>query len=128
MPLSTRRAADIAELREVLPGLDWTAEPERVALLSRDFSWFSPILKRALEGKSADIAVRPRDETELRALVAACAARRMPLTLRGAATGNYGQCTPVQGGVLVDVGALNRIVWQRGGVVRAEAGIRLADM
>ena len=119
---------DVAALQASLPALDWTTDPERLALLSRDFSWFSPILKRELEGKAGDIAVRPRDEGELKALVAECAKRRIPLTLRGAATGNYGQCTPVQGGVLVDMGGLNRIVWQRGGVVRAQAGIRLAEL
>lgn len=119
---------DVAALQAGLPTLDWTTDPERLALLSRDFAWFSPILKRALEGRRADIAVRPRDEAELEQLVAACAKRRIPLTLRGAATGNYGQCTPVQGGVLVDMGALNRIVWQRGGIVRAQAGIRLAEL
>jgi FAD/FMN-containing dehydrogenase len=122
------RVIDVAALPAALPTLDWTTEPERLALLSRDFHWFSPILKAALEGKRADIAVRPRDQGELKQLVAECAKRRVPLTLRGAATGNYGQCTPEQGGVLVDMGGLNRIVWQRGGVVRAEAGIRLAEL
>lgn len=118
----------IEALQASLPALDWTTDAERLALLSRDFSWFSPILKAELEGKAADIAVRPRDEAELRQLVGECARRAVPLTLRGAATGNYGQCTPLQGGVLVDMGGLNRIVWQRGGVVRAQAGIRLAEL
>ncbi len=119
---------DVTALQASLPALEWTTDAERLALLSRDFSWFSPILKRELEGKAADIGVRPRDEAELVQVAAECARRRIPLTLRGAATGNYGQCTPVQGGVLVDMGGLNRIVWQRGGVVRAQAGIRLAEL
>jgi FAD/FMN-containing dehydrogenase len=121
-------AHDVAALRTALPALDWTTDAERLAVLSRDFSWFSPILKRELEGKRADIAVRPRDAAELKQLVAHCAQARIPLTLRGAATGNYGQCTPMQGGVLVDMGALNRVVWQRGATVRAEAGIRIAEL
>jgi FAD/FMN-containing dehydrogenase len=119
---------DTIALRSALPALDWTTDPERLAVLSRDFHWFSPILKRELEGKRADIAVRPRSADELKQLVAACAKHRIPLTLRGAATGNYGQCTPMQGGVLVDMGGLNRVVWQRGATVRAEAGIRLAEL
>ncbi len=119
---------DVESLRAALPALDWTTGAERLALLSRDFSWFSPILKAELEGKVADIAVRPRDEAELRQLVGECARRAIPLTLRGAATGNYGQCTPLQGGVLVDMGGLKRVVWQRGGAVRAQAGIRLAEL
>ena len=119
---------DTQALQAALPALDWTTDRERLALLSRDFSWFSPILKAELEGKAGDIAVRPRDEGELKHLVGACAERSIPLTLRGAATGNYGQCTPVQGGVLVDMGGLNRVVWRREGVVRAQAGIRLAEL
>ncbi|MBL8340159.1 MAG: FAD-binding oxidoreductase [Rubrivivax sp.] len=119
---------DTAALPAALPALDWTTDAERLAVLSRDFSWFSPILKRELQGKRADLAVRPRDQAELKQLVGECARRRIPLTMRGAATGNYGQCTPLQGGVLVDMAGLNRVVWQRGGVVRAEAGIRLAEL
>lgn len=119
---------DVAALQHSLPGLDWTTERERLAVLSKDFSWFSPILKRELEGCVAEIAVRPRDEAELAQLAGACARRAIPLTLRGAATGNYGQCTPVQGGVLVDMGGLNQLLWQRGGVARAQAGIRLAEL
>jgi FAD/FMN-containing dehydrogenase len=124
----TTRADSLAALQAALPGLAWTTEAERLALLSRDFSWFSPILKAELEGKRAELAVRPRDEAELKQVVGACARLQLPLTLRGAGTGNYGQCTPIHGGVLVDMGALNGIVWQRGGVVRAQAGIRLAEL
>ena len=119
---------DVRALQAELPALDWTTDAERLAVLSRDFSWFSPILKRELAGAVADIAVRPRDEAELAALAAACARRALPLTLRGAATGNYGQCTPVQGGVLVDMGGLNRLLWLRDGVARAQAGIRLGEL
>jgi FAD/FMN-containing dehydrogenase len=119
---------DVAALQASLPALDWTTDPERLALLSRDFAWFSPILERTLQGKRADIMVRPRDEGELKQLVGECAKRRIPLTLRGAATGNYGQCTPIRGGVLVDMGALDRVIWQRDGVVRAQAGIRLGAL
>lgn len=119
---------DVSALQHELPALDWTTDTERLAVLSRDFSWFSPILKAKLAGRVAQVAVRPRDEAELVQLVAACARRAIPLTLRGAATGNYGQCTPLQGGVLVDMGGLNQLLWQRGGVVRAQAGIRLAEL
>ncbi len=121
-------APDIQALRQALPDLDWTTDAERLAVLSKDFSWFSPILKRELAGAVADVAVRPRDQAELARLVAACAQRGLPLTLRGSGTGNYGQCTPLQGGVLVEMGALKQLLWQRGGVARAQAGIRLADL
>ncbi len=71
---------------------------------------------------------RPRDEEELRQLVAACAQHQLPLTLRGSATGNYGQLVPLEGGLLVDMTVLNQIVALGNGTVRAQAGIRLADI
>ena len=40
---------------------------------------------------------------------AACARRRIPITPRGGATGNYGQAVPLAGGVLLDMSAMTRI-------------------
>lgn len=91
-------------------------------MLSRDFFWFSPILKEDLEGKQADLVVIPRDKPEL-ALVAAAAARhRLPLTVRGGGTGNYGQAVPLEGGVVVHLAKLDRTLWTKPGVGRFEAG------
>ncbi|STV43562.1 FAD/FMN-containing dehydrogenase [Klebsiella pneumoniae subsp. pneumoniae] len=92
------------------------------------FHWFSPLLTEQLAGKQADAVVRPRDEEELRQLVCACAQHQLPLTLRGSATGNYGQLVPLEGGLLVDMTGLNQIVALGNGTVRAQAGIRLADI
>ena len=118
---------DAIKLSEQLPQLDWITDPMRVARLSQDFSWFSPVLKRALEGKTADVAVRPRTEDEIRAVVAACAKASVPITVRGTGTGNYGQCTPLHGGLVLDMSGYNGFCWVRGGVGRAQAGIRLAE-
>lgn len=115
------------QLPAQLPELDWIADPLRVGRLSQDFAWFSPVLKRELAGKRADIAVRPRSEDEIRRVVAACASAGIPLTVRGSGTGNYGQCTPLHGGVILDLSGYNAFGWVRGGVGRAQAGIRLAD-
>jgi len=114
-------------LPQDMPDLDWVTEPLRVGRLSQDFSWFSPVLKRELAGKRADIAVRPRSEDEIRAVVGACARQRIPITVRGSGTGNYGQSVPLHGGVLLDLSGYNRFCWVRDGVGRAMAGIRLTD-
>ncbi|MFO1270259.1 MAG: FAD-binding oxidoreductase [Rubrivivax sp.] len=110
-----------------LPGLDWVTDETALARLSQDFSWFSPVLKRQLEGKRADLAVKPKTEDDIKAVVAACARERVPLTVRGAATGNYGQIVPLHGGLLLDMSAFNAFGWARGGVGRAQAGIRLGE-
>ncbi|MFZ2653042.1 MAG: FAD-binding protein, partial [Burkholderiaceae bacterium] len=120
-------SATLGALQQELPELDWTRDAARLAQLSQDYSWFSPVLKRQLLGKRADLAVRPRSEDEIRLVVAACARHSVPITVRGAATGNYGQIVPLHGGVLLDMGSLNAFSWARGGVGRAQAGIRLAE-
>jgi FAD/FMN-containing dehydrogenase len=114
-------------LAALLPALDWVTDPARVARLSQDFAWFSPVLKRQLSEKTAEIAVRPRTEDEIAAVVAACARAAIPITVRGSGTGNYGQAIPLHGGVVLDMSGYNGFGWVRGGVGRAQAGIRLAD-
>ena len=123
----TSDAQRASRLAEQLPDIDWITDPQRVARLSQDFAWFSPVLKRELAGKLGDIAVRPRTEAEIEAVVAACARERVPITVRGSGTGNYGQATPLHGGVVLDLSGYNGFGWVREGVGRAQAGIRLAD-
>ena len=117
----------IEQLQHELPDLDWITDPLKIGRLSQDFSWFSPVLKRQLLGKRGDIAVKPRTEDEITRLAAACARHRLPLTLRGSGTGNYGQSTPLHGGVILDMSGYNAFLWSRPGVGRAQAGIRLAE-
>lgn len=117
----------IEQLHVALPDLDWVTETPRIARLSQDFSWFSPVLKRQLAGKIADAVARPRDEAEIKRLVALCAKLRIPITIRGAGTGNYGQAVPLQGGVVLDMSGYNQFLWARNGAGRAQAGMRLWD-
>ncbi|HYF19164.1 MAG TPA: FAD-binding oxidoreductase [Ramlibacter sp.] len=125
--MSDSTAAALREIQQVLPALAWTTDPARVARLSQDFSWFSPVLKGVLDGKVADAAVKPRHQAELREVVSACAKRDVPITLRGGGTGNYGQATPLFGGLVIDLSDLKQFLWVRDGAARAQAGIRLVD-
>ena len=117
----------IEQLHLELPDLDWITDPSRIARLSQDFAWFSPVLHRQLKDKVADAVVRPRTEDEIHALVSACARRKVPITIRGSGTGNYGQTTPLAGGVVLDMTGYNSVCWVKPGVARAQAGIRLAE-
>ena len=116
-----------AELVQELPDLPWITDEPQLVRLSQDFSWFSPVLKRQLQGKRGDIAVRPKTEDEIRRVVAACARRGVSITVRGAGTGNYGQAVPLEGGLILDLSAYNAFGWARAGGGRAQAGIRLGD-
>ena len=120
-------AHPIEQLHAELADLDWVTDESRIARLSQDFSWFSPVLKRQLADKKAAAVVRPRNEDEIYRLVRLCARLRVPITARGSGTGNYGQAVPLHGGVLLDMSGHNAFLWSRNGIGRAQAGIRLAD-
>ena len=118
----------VEQLLLALPDLEWITDESRVARLSQDFAWFSPVLNRQLKDKRADAVVRPRTEDELRAVVSACVQRNVPITIRGSGTGNYGQTTPLAGGVVLDMTGYNALLWVRPGVARAQAGMRLGEL
>jgi len=96
---------DIAGLMAALPDIRWVTDAALVRQRSRDFFWYSPVLKRQLNGVSADVVAEARDEADVVRILAACHARRIPVTPRGAGTGNYGQAMPLHGGVVLDVSA-----------------------
>ena len=98
---------------------------EMLETLSKDFYWYSPVLRRQLDDKRAEVAVRPRSVSELAAVVAACCGARVSVVPRGAGTGNYGQCVPLYGGVVIDFSRLDRILSLADGVARVEPGARL---
>jgi len=103
-------------------------DPGIVRQRSRDFHWFSPILREALGGKFAEVVVAPRTEAEVVRIAAAAAKYRVPLTARGAGTGTFGQAVPLAGGAIVDMTALGRMIWLRDRAFRAEGGLRLAAL
>jgi len=84
-------------------------QPQVVKRLSRDFYWYSPILKLQLDGKHADVIVQPVSATEIQAVLRYCYLKEIPVTVRGSGTGNYGQAVPLHGGVVLDLQRMDRI-------------------
>ena len=119
---------DIPSLVAALGDVPHTCETTTVRKRSRDFFWYSPILNKQLHGKAADIMVTPRDEADVVRTAAACAKLRIPITVRGGSTGNYGQAVPLEGGVLLDVTGMDKVLWHRPGVFRAQAGAKLHEI
>ncbi len=109
-------------------GVPVARDAPTLKLKSRDFFWFSPILKRELDDRRAQAVVRPRDRDELRRVVAAAAKRRVALTMRGGGTGNYGQCVPLDGGVVLDMTGLDRVLASPPGLVSVEAGALMLEI
>ena len=93
--------------------------------LSRDEFYYSPVLVPRLAGAEAELVVVPATVEQVQAVAAACARQGVPLTVRGAGTGNYGQAVPLLGGVLLETTRLQRIRVVSSNVVTAEAGCRL---
>jgi FAD/FMN-containing dehydrogenase len=123
--VNERSSSIVAALIADLGDIAVVTEPKIVRRRSRDFFWYSPILNEQLDGKSADLIVTPRDEAEVVRIAAACARRRVPLTVRAGGTGNYGQAVPLEGGVLLDITALAAIEWAKPGMVRVGAGAKM---
>ena len=61
-------------------------------------------------GRPADIVVLPGTTTEVAAVVRACAAERVAIVPRGAGTGYTGGSVPTQGGVVLSLERMNRIL------------------
>jgi FAD/FMN-containing dehydrogenase len=122
--VATRHYAIDAFLADI-GGLTVSVEPTELKRKSRDFFWYSPILEPTLKDKFADVIVMPRGEDDVLRVASACARHRIPLTVRGGATGNYGQCVPLEGGVVLDVAGLGALEWTRPGVVRVGAGAKM---
>ena len=100
-----------------------------VARLSRDFYWYSPILKPLLEDKVAEVAVQPVSVEEVQAVLRLCCSLDVPVTVRGAGTGNYGQAIPLQGGVVLDLALMDAIESiGADGIAVCQPGVRLGAL
>jgi FAD/FMN-containing dehydrogenase len=100
--------------------------PQVVERLSRDFYWYSPVLRKQLDGKVGDLVVQPLTVPEIQSVLRYCHAHDLPVTTRGAGTGNYGQAVPLRGGVVLDLSGMDKIeTIQPEGVAVCQPGVRL---
>lgn len=100
-----------------------------VERLSRDFYWYSPVLKPLLDGKHADVVVQPVTADEICALLRYCYEKDVPVTVRGSGTGNYGQAVPLKGGVVLDLQRMDVIEGiDAEGVAVCQPGVKLGAL
>jgi len=119
---------NVAALRTDLEGIRIEDNPAIVQQKSRDFYWYSPVLKRQLDHVTGDIVVSPRNEAEVIRVLAACHHHGVPVTPRGTGTGNYGQAMPLLGGVVLSLADLNEVTAIGPGRVVSGPGAILADI
>jgi FAD/FMN-containing dehydrogenase len=117
---------DIEGLKARLDGIRTEDNPALVRQKSRDFYWYSPRLKAELESVTGDIVVSPVSQEEVVRTLAAAHALGIPVTPRGAGTGNYGQAMPLSGGIVLDLSGFNRLLSVGPGRFVAEPGILIS--
>ena len=76
---------------------------------SRDFFYYSPVLEKELAECCAELVVKPLSVNAVIAVASTCQKHRIPLTIRGSGTGNYGQCVPLRGGEVMLMSELSQI-------------------
>uniref|UniRef100_UPI00356A7B7C FAD-binding oxidoreductase n=1 Tax=Rhodosalinus sp. TaxID=2047741 RepID=UPI00356A7B7C len=119
---------NVAAAKAALSHLDIEESPSAIRAKSRDFFWYSPVLKERLDHVEADFVVAPRDEAEVIEVLKTCYAHDVPVTTRGAGTGNYGQAMPLAGGCVMHLHHMNRVKEVHPGRVICEPGILLKDL
>lgn len=119
---------DIAALKRDLEGIKLDDHPAIVQQKSRDFYWYSPVLKAQLDHIKGDLIVTPKNEDEVIRVLAACHRHGVPVTPRGSGTGNYGQAMPLSGGVVLNLAEMNEIKTIAPGRVVTGPGAVLADI
>ena len=103
--------------------------PAIVDRLSKDFYWYSPVLKPKLESKVGEVAIQPANVDEILAIARYAGEHRIPVTVRGSGTGNYGQCIPLDGGIVLDLSLMDKLEKiTADGVAVCEPGLRLAPL
>ncbi|PYZ94753.1 FAD-linked oxidase [Salipaludibacillus keqinensis] len=96
--------------------------------LSKDYFWYSPVLDAELKNKVADGVCKPSTEEEVAQILSFAYERRIPITTRGAGTGNYGQAVPLEGGILLDLSQLNTIIEVGEGYADVQCGVKLGRL
>ncbi|QYK40459.1 MAG: FAD-binding oxidoreductase [Paracoccaceae bacterium] len=119
---------NIDAAKAALRHLEIDENPVSVRAKSRDFFWYSPVLKARLDHVTADFVVAPRTEAEVIEVLRACHAQDVPVTTRGTGTGNYGQAMPLAGGCVLHLKHMNAVRAIHPGRVVVEPGCLLKDL
>src|SRR5262245_11115775 len=80
------------ELREIVGARDGRTARAARRSLCKYYSWFPPVVEAEVASWTpAELAVKPQSTEQVLAIARVARGRRIPLTVRGGGTGNYGQ-------------------------------------
>ncbi|WP_108263521.1 FAD-binding oxidoreductase [Mangrovicoccus ximenensis] len=119
---------NVAAAKAALSHLEIEEREATIRSMSRDFFWYSPVLKARLDHVTADFVVYPKTEEDVLEILATCYEHDCPVTTRGAGTGNYGQAMPLAGGCVMSLKNLKRVKEVHPGRVIVEPGCLLKDL
>ncbi|MEM7487745.1 MAG: FAD-binding oxidoreductase [Pseudomonadota bacterium] len=119
---------NIDAAKAALSHLDIEKSEAAIRAKSRDFFWYSPVLKARLDHVEADFVVAPKSEAEVIEILKVCYQHDVPVTTRGAGTGNYGQAMPLAGGCVMHLQGMNKVKEVHPGRVITEPGVLLKDL
>ena len=114
--------------KAALSHLDIEQSDKAIKAKSRDFFWYSPVLKARLDHVTADFVVAPKSESEIIDVLKVCYQHNVPVTTRGAGTGNYAQAVPLEGGCIMHLIGMNKVKKVYPGRVICEPGVLLKDI
>ncbi len=119
---------NVAAAKAALSHLDIEQKDSAIKAKSRDFFWYSPVLKDRLDHVVADFVVSPRSQAEVIEVLRVCYAHDVPVTTRGAGTGNYGQAMPLAAGCVMHLHHMAAVKEIHPGRVIVEPGCLLKDL
>lgn len=114
----------VKELEDIVGRAGLVLDPELMADYSHDEFSLREI------AHMPDCVVKPASTEEVAALLRVADKRNLPVTPRGGATGLCGGCVPVQGGMVLSLERMNRVIEVDHGnqMAVAEAGVTLMDL
>ncbi|WEK06450.1 MAG: FAD-binding oxidoreductase [Candidatus Devosia phytovorans] len=118
----------IAAFRAELGDIPQEDNARIVQQRSRDHYFYSPVLKAKLDHVTAEVVVSPRSTEEVKTVLRAAFKHDVPITPRGAGTGNYGQAMPLAGGAMLNLMNMDKVLDIQPDRVRAQAGAVLEKL
>lgn len=127
---SNQKLKEVKEALSKVNSLELMCTSIEIDRFSKDLYNYSPILQEKLKNCIADIVVRPLETQAILEVATICTQHNFSLTIRGSGTGNYGQCVPLKGGVVMLMDSINNIRNYdfNTGIVTVESGCLLRDL